>query len=275
VKTNRSHRGCSFCSFASECVRLHVSNPGGLVLKPLYVDDKNATRLDCTMHNRLRGISGSLHPTDDVDSGEPQRIQLELQIQSRDEDYRPVGFIREIHADCGERPPVCSGRLVPRILRDFSLIRSWIDRCLVDHCTSCKIVNRRNSSLVAFFLIDTHDLRLIHSTEPRGSLAYVILSYVWGKRQFLNLTETSLPMFHRADGFSKLYPSILQIIRDAIIWCCEISPDHKLFGANDCAIHLDGRIERGPEGRVVYAKPENILTTIQMHKLRMSRPSIH
>jgi len=89
----------------------------------------------------------------------------------------------------------------------------------VDHCTSCKIVSRKNSSLKAFYLIDTHDLRLIHSTEPLGSLPYVALSYVWVKPQFLNLTEMSLPMFCQADRFSKFYSSIPQTIRDAISVC--------------------------------------------------------
>jgi len=84
-------------------------------------------------------------------------MQLELQIQAKEEHYGPVGFIQRIYANHSRTSPVCCGRIVPKLLSDFTLMKSWIDRCHVGHRPHWPMQGcRKTKQLLEGFLLDRH-----------------------------------------------------------------------------------------------------------------------
>ncbi|PVH67380.1 HET-domain-containing protein, partial [Cadophora sp. DSE1049] len=129
------------------------------------------------------------------------------------------------------------GRVVNQSGVDWSLVKLWINLCHDSHDPECypQKLNVDNP----FRVIDVNDLCLV---QIDGEVEYAALSYVWGKREQLELKEGNYTQFHQSNAFADIKHRIPDTIKDAITACLKL--DVKYLWVDALCIQQDSKDDK-------------------------------
>ena len=138
----------------------------------------------------------------------------------------------------------CRGRWMPEEQVDYDMLKHWIWTCNVFHESKCSPSKPPNSETTTYpsRVIDVRQGCVIFM--PPNAL-YVCLSYVWGSKPQLKLTDETIDSLTSEGGLFDETIGLARTIKDAIFVCGELE-QHYLWVDSICIKQDDANI-RQPE----------------------------
>jgi len=162
--------------------------------------------------------------------------QAEMVVQRVQESSRSIQLLSDNSSDCSSdaisksifnestggleyaspnESTLLKGRLVNQDGVDWSLLRVWLQICEDSHGPECY----PRELDIGLRVIDLNNLCLVNID---GGVEYVALSYVWGKREQLELREDNYKQLHLPNALADIKHMIPHTIKDAMTACSKL-----------------------------------------------------